>query len=309
MFNRDPAKTAAKGIDAAKSNLDRLRGQLADAEAAIATHKEQAKTAAVTGADSHVLDLAEIAIRAAQDRTATLTSAIATVSQQLAALETAHSAAQDKEQREATAQSVEILARRVLESADALVKAAAAFGDHVAKAAAFIPEANGLMHFATIVGNEIPAATSQTAKLLRQHSAAVLRGSAASILPQPQEAHTEPPPPAREATQTLFCCRSIKWVDDQGRQKIAAQFTDAEIPARLVGKALRIGACVGLDHPSRKTNQTQGSSVRNPAAATDLDVDEQPRLVDPILQSSPFEKAVIGPPRVLKVATTRSEPT
>lgn len=299
IFNRDPQKTMQRDIDAAKANLTRLRAQLAEAEAAILQSREQAKT--VTGADSHVLDAAEGLIRSAQIHQETISAAVGEVESNLAALERAKSEAADRAQREQTAQSVELLARRVLETAEAMTKAAAAFAVHIEKASAIAPEAGGLLHFAHIVGREIPAAVEQTGKLLRAHAASVLRGDAAAVMPEPAPAYVPPPVAPREATTTLFCLRSVKWRDDQGQQKSAAQFTDASIPARLVGRALRIGACVGLDHPRRKENHTQGGQARLDTA-TDLDEPESPRLAEPLVHGA-FEKPVIGEAKILKIQT------
>ncbi|HWX33930.1 MAG TPA: hypothetical protein VNZ53_41685 [Steroidobacteraceae bacterium] len=84
-----------RDIDAAKANLTRLRAQLGEAEAAITQHREQAKIAAVTGADSLVLDAAESLVRNAQDRRETFSAAVIEVESNLAALERAKSEATD----------------------------------------------------------------------------------------------------------------------------------------------------------------------------------------------------------------------
>ena len=91
----DPTKATARELDAARTNLTRLRTQLAEAEAAIIQHQGAAKTAAVTGADSHVLDAAESLIRNAQIRRETFSAAVIEVESNLAALERAKSEATD----------------------------------------------------------------------------------------------------------------------------------------------------------------------------------------------------------------------
>jgi hypothetical protein len=312
LFKTDPQKTMQRDIDAAKTNLTRLRTQLADAERAVSTHREQAKTAAVTGADAHVLDLAEAATRAAQDRVGSLSAAVVEVESQLAALETAKAEAQDNAQREQTSAQCEMLARRVVESAETMIKAAAAFADHIAKASAFIPEAGGLLHFATIVGNEIPAAVAQTSKLLRARGASVLAGTAPPTLPAPPEAYVPPPVAPGPATQTLFTTRAVKFVGVDGRQMCVAQFVDATLPLKAAKRGLALRALVPLSDPIRsKNNRGAVGAVGNPAHALDLDLDSEPvhEARPPPVMHSAFEQPKIGEPRILRFAATRSEPT
>jgi hypothetical protein len=58
--------------------------------------------------------------------------------------------------------------------------------------------------------------------------------------------------PARP-TRTVFCLRSIKWKDADGRQRSALQYEDAALPLPLADKALRSGACVSITDDRRKT--------------------------------------------------------
>jgi hypothetical protein len=188
-----------------------------------------------------------------------------------------------------------------------MVRSAAAFTDHIAKAAAFIPESNGLLNFAHIVGSEIPGAVDQTSKLLRQHATMVLAGSAPPTLKPPAEAYVPAPAaPAKEPTVLLFCVTSTKWIDAEGKQQIAPQYTDAQIPQRLASRAFRIGACVRLDHPARKANHRQGG-VAKPEHCADLDAasgrEGPPIFSEPELV--PFDR---GPAIQMQVAT-RSDPT
>lgn len=316
IFNRDPQKAMQRDIDAAKANLTRLRAQLGEAEAAITQHREQAKIAAVTGADSLVLDAAESLVRNAQDRRETFSAAVIEVESNLAALERAKSEAIDKARREATAQSCELLARRVIESAEVMVKAAAAFAVHIEKASAIAPESAGLLNFAVIVGREIPGAVDQTSKLLRQHAAAVIAGSAPSAMPQPPEPYVPPVAPLREPTAQLFCLRSVRWLDEFGVQKLGAQFNDIELPQRLAARALACGACIPVSDPRRRHYHTQGGPPPNAATCTDIDAVPEPaeaepmaspqRLAAPIKATPPeFVAYDRGPATVLKIATPR----
>jgi hypothetical protein len=142
------------------------------------------------------------------------------------------------------------------------------------------------------------------AKLLRVHAAAVLEGRAASSLPQPMQAYIPPPTPIRESTQTLFCLRSVRWIDDQGQQKFVGQYRDAAVPVRLVGHALKSGACVPVTDPRRRELQSQGGTMQHPDGALDLDEPERP---GPAIYLSPPQLQVIdrGPPIPMRVSVPR----
>jgi hypothetical protein len=302
LFSKDPQRVLERDIASAKANRDRLAAKLLECEAAISQHREQAKTAAATGAEDATLDLAEGLIRSAQDRHTTLAAALGDVEAQLAALERTHADNADRILREQTAASVELLARRVLESAEVMVKAAAAFAGHIEKAAAVAPEAAGLLNFAVIVGNEIPGAVAQTGALLRAHAAAVIAGSAPSAMPEPAPAYIPPPVAAKPPAAQLFCLRSIKFVDDTGQQRFVGQYRDASVPQRLVARALRSGACVAVSDPCRAKLHTQGDTTQHPDGAFDLD-EPEPRVAEPIMQSSPFVVVDRGPPKIVQIAT------
>jgi hypothetical protein len=122
-------------------------------------------------------------------------------------------------------------------------------------------------------------------------------------LAKPPEAYVAPPAPTKPPTQALFCLRSVKWIDDAGQQRIAGKFEDAEVPVRLVGKALKCGACVPITDPRRRElHGTQGGFAPRLDTATDLDVDPATHSSSEPIQHSAFEPARIGEARILKIA-------
>jgi hypothetical protein len=305
----DPTKTTARELDAARANLARLKTKLADTEAAIVVHQDQARTAAAAGAEDSTLDKVEHAIRALQDRSATITSAISTVETQLAGLEAAHNAVADRTLREKTASEIELLTRRCVESGAALLKSAQAHAEYIAKIVPIVPEAGQVLHFALILSNELPAATELIARLARQHREQVLAGAAPPVLKPPPEPYVAPPVAPREPTQVVFALRSVRWRDAAGKQRLGTQFNDVELPVRLIGKGLKTGAVVPVTDERRRQYRTQGGAPPRVENALDLDEpSEQPNTTEAI-QHSAFERPTIGPPRVLRVAATRSEPT
>jgi hypothetical protein len=304
-FWSDPMKKLQGDIASAKANRDRLTGKLADTEAAIIERRTAAMTLARDGAEDAALDKAEAAIRAAQDRAATITAAVAEVEQQLASLEKTFAENSDRIERGKTGAEIEQLARRWTDACAALVDAATKLGDYGERVSMIVPEAGAAWHFCKTITNEIPQNAELITKLLRQHGASVIAGSAPSAMPQPPQPYVEVLPPLREPTVQLFALRSIKWRDDQGQQRFVGQYRDAPVPQRLVARSLRSGACVPVTDPRRAKLHTQGDTTQHPDGAFDLDAEEE-RQAEPIMASAPpptFQVVDRGPPIPMKIAT------
>jgi len=156
---------------------------------------------------------------------------------------------------------------------------------------------------ALMARDEIPQSGILISRLVRDHREGVLAGTRPGTLAAPPQAYVEVLPPV-EPTEVLFALRSIKWKDGNGKQRSTAQFNDAELPTRLVKRALSCGACVPVSDPRRRANRTQGGVVRLDTA-TDLDAPvaepEHHTAVEPVMHSA-FEPPTIGPARVLKIA-------
>jgi hypothetical protein len=101
-----------------------------------------------------------------------------------------------------------------------------------------------------------------------------IRDGAAPIPPKkPAPASVAAPEPAPE-TRSLFCLRSIKWKNADGRLFNAMQYTDVELPLLLADKALRCGACVPITDERRKTlRDAHGGRHANPNAFDIVDLD------------------------------------
>lgn len=143
-------------------------------------------------------------MRAMVDRVATLQLALTQSKATVANLEREIAEQADKKQRQETSVEIEQLARSVSSSCARLVADAATLADHALRAQAAVPEAGGIAHFCSIIGTQIPEASTLIARLLRQHGESVLAGSAAAILKPPAEAFVEAPPPKPEAVTTVF---------------------------------------------------------------------------------------------------------
>src|ERR1700745_546199 len=112
----NPEKAVQRDIDAATKNRERLSAQLVEFEQAITRHAAAAKQAALTGDDAE-LDRSEGALRAAQDRSKTLTAALADVKQELAALERTKAEIADRKLRAETAAEIELVVRNMIDAA------------------------------------------------------------------------------------------------------------------------------------------------------------------------------------------------
>jgi len=106
----NPEKQMASDIAAARTNRDRLAARLVEAEHAVLERRSAAQRLALDGADDMLLDKAEAALRASQDRATTLASAITDAEQHLVTFEKAQAEYQDQKTRAATAAEAETLA-------------------------------------------------------------------------------------------------------------------------------------------------------------------------------------------------------
>ena len=90
-----------------RTGCSSLTARLAVAELEVSERREDAKRLAVEGADDGVLDKAEAKLRAAQDRVATLSSALAETKQKITVLEAEQAAAADKKLRSETVAEID----------------------------------------------------------------------------------------------------------------------------------------------------------------------------------------------------------
>jgi hypothetical protein len=105
-------------------------------------------------------------------------------------------------------------------------------------------------------------------------------------------------------TVRLFTTRPIKYRDENGRQCSAGKCVDHDLPAAVAERALKSGACVKLDNPSRATNLGNWPGNYSLAACFDLDAAEAaaPTATSPVVHSA-FEVVDRGPAFKLRVAT------
>jgi hypothetical protein len=206
----NPEKAVQRDIDAATANLERLSAKLAESEQAVARHADAAKQAALTGDDAE-LDRAEASQRAAQDRSATLRTALAEVEQQLQALERKKAEIADQRVRAQTAAEIELVVRKMTEAAAEFDAAAASLSEHTARALPWLWEVRGVADFVNVGRAQVPPAVDMVATMLRAYAKDVISGKAPATLPRgDDEVLAEVPVPAKQAEEPHFKYQVVK---------------------------------------------------------------------------------------------------
>jgi cytochrome c553 len=268
LFKLDAEKNLQKTLDAAKSIATRL----ITAKTLLAEHHTTAKQSARNNADDATLDKAKNKIRAAQIRIDTLSATLIETDQQILQLENDLTVAADKKQREATALEVEKIAEGLTSAAVDVVTSLAALALQTESMARFLPDAAGLHSFAVRANAELPGSIEMLTMLTRAYTDAVLAGRANATLPQVEAAAPPPAPPP--PTQWAFSVKPIKWTDASGTVQTQHAFFEVQLPPVVAARALRKGACVGMDHELRKREHGFGSNKAKPDPADCIDLDE-----------------------------------
>jgi hypothetical protein len=305
VFSKSPAKQLAD----AQAARDRLTEQLRDAEIAVNDLRKEAARLAVLGATEEALSAAEARTREKVDRVTTLQSALTQSKATVADLERERDQAADAALRDKTSTETEALARRMHEGCAKLVADAAALADWSTRSAAVVPESGGLVHLCAVIGNEIPAASDLIAKLLRVHAQAVLDGRAAASLPEPMQPYVQPPV-NKPATVQIFSLHALRWIDHEGTVRVSGKWRDCELPPALAEKAIRLKLAAPMSDPRRQKLVGQSPGHPEPAWLNDLNAEVGPNIAtqsaaEPVLHSA-FGKPVIGPAKIMQIATTRS---
>jgi chromosome segregation ATPase len=206
----NPEKTLLREIDTAMANRQRLSSKLAESEEAITRQATLAKDGAVSGDDA-ALDAAETSLRAAQDRAATLKTALLDVDQRLVELEQAKAEMADRKMRAETAAEVELLARDLAELAAAFDNAATRLSECTRRVVPLVIDAHGLNNFAGICRSDVPPAVTMLITSLRTYADDVLAGRAPAALPRcAEETSAQVSAPALPPEEPHFTYRPIK---------------------------------------------------------------------------------------------------
>jgi hypothetical protein len=212
----NPEKAVQRDINAATVNRERLSAKLAEAEQASARHAAAAKQAALSGDDAE-LDRAEGSLRAAQDRSNTLKTALAEVEQQLQTLEQSKADIADRKMRAETAAEIELVVRNMIEVAGEFDAVAARLSELTTRTVPWLWEARGLDDFVKVGRAQVPSAVDLVAKMLRAHTDAVIAGNAPAALPSLQQpSHMDEPEPVIDRGDNSLLAEANFTVIDRG---------------------------------------------------------------------------------------------
>jgi chromosome segregation ATPase len=183
FLKTNPEKQLARDLEAAKTSREKLATRLVEAKATRDERRALAQRLARDAADDNALDNAETALRAAQDRCATLTAALNQTDADITALEKQVADAADLKSRTETVAEIEKLIVKLQHTGRALEGTAAALAECTARAKAYSFNASGLNSFAVRVQGEMPDAVRLISDDLRFKAAQVLNGKAAASVP------------------------------------------------------------------------------------------------------------------------------
>src|SRR5450631_3105488 len=288
LFTKDP-------LDAARDSKTKLAERLAAAETAVIEKKATTKRLAVEGADDSVLDKAEAACRAAQDRVSTLTVAILEVENNIADLVAEKFKQEDEKIRAATVLELEVIERDFTRAADDTVSSAKRLSEVATRMATFIPDAAGLSIFAASVASETPANVVMLKTLLRGHVSTVLSGHGRATIPQPAAPAVLLAPPPLPALVEVISVKNVAWTVEGLTKTSHAGYKITLAPA-IASNAIKIGACVEPSDPRAKFHSSQ-RKVTTPLLINCVPLDDaarravavaEPRgVVEPIRRSAP----------------------
>jgi len=275
LFKLNAEKNLQKTLDVTKS----IAARLITAKTLLAEHHATAKQLVRDNADDATHDKAQNKNRAAQIRIHTLSATLIETDQQILQLENDLTVAADKKQREAAALEVEEIAEGFTSAASDVVTSLAALALQTESMARFLPDAAGLHSFAVRAKAELPGSIEWLTMLIRAYTDDVLAGYAKAALPQVEAAAPPPAPPP--PTQWAFSVKPIKWTDASGTVQTQHAFFEVQLPPVVAARALRKGACVGMDHELRKREHGFGSKKAKPDPADCIDLDSEVVPPDP----------------------------
>jgi hypothetical protein len=284
----DPVAKIQAALDASiKTGVDLLKQHAAS----VTTF--DAKTVAVNalaGADDATLEKAEAELTEAEKlmkrRWLFVEENIAASNQLKAELDKA----KDIKQRAATVLEYQRLEAELVEEGKTFAASALRMSEIAARIVPIAYEAGGFKSFADVAVTQVPEAIVLFSRMIREHSAAVLRGEAAATVKMPEPKFT-PAAIAKPERVTLFCMRSIKYTDPDSSKLIVIQkFQDGEFPPTYARTALEQNVCTRLSDPTRKLHYGGTPGHADVTLAFDLDAAmNTPKRagVDPIMASAP----------------------
>jgi hypothetical protein len=317
MFKQqDPVTKLRADLAAKTAARDKVASQLREIEAKVVEHRDRAR-ALVLEDDERALTLAENAMRAAQDRSASLAGGLADLDRAIAALEGEIESTIDQRTRAETAREIEKLIAKWRSSTEDFVAVAAELLAVTKETLPIAMEAHGTSVFLETGVTQVPEAMALIIGCLNSYSQRVLSGDAAPTLPRPgvpaPALKLVPPPPETE----VFALNALQWTDNSGRLQRIAKWNDVSLPQAAAERALRHGKAAPLTYLRRQELRGHGGLYPQPSWCFDCDAEPaaSESSAEPIKHSA-FEITTGLPytvqhsePQPMPMTGTRSAPT
>ena len=226
-------ESALKDKHVAREKLaDRLRA----AETALGEIRAAATRLAMAAAADAQLDWAEADMRAAEDRTKTLRTALAQLDEQIAATERELAAAKTQRDRELVANELQRMATAIEQAAPNYDTAVVALVEIITKSEASIPETTRFATNLDAVRHEVLSAAEFICAQLRSTAARTRAGNVnfpVRANPEPERAL-----PREIERQLVYTLNPLLWREGGEVRKVPA-FAQVELPKMLLPVALR----------------------------------------------------------------------
>lgn len=215
---------------------EKLSDRLRAAEMALGEIRAAATRLAMAAAADAQLDWAEADMRAAEDRTKTLRTALAQLDEQIAATERELAAAKTQRDRELVANELQRMATAIEQAAPNYDAAVVALVETITKSEASIPETTRFAINLDAVRHEVLSAAEFICAELRSTAARTRAGNAnCSVRANPEP---EQPPPREIERQLVYTLNPLLWREGGEVRKVPA-FAQVELPKMLLPVALR----------------------------------------------------------------------
>jgi uncharacterized protein YigA (DUF484 family) len=206
------------------------------AETVVAEKRAAAERLAVAGASDAKLGLAEMKLRAVEERAKTLRAELAEFDEQIASTERALADAKAQRDRDLAADRIEEMALAIERAAPGFGASAAVLVDAVTKNAASVPEATRFSTSVDAMRREVLAAADLICWQLR--SAAVRTRAGNANIAIGATAEFEQPPTQEIDRQLIYTLNALLWREG-GEVRRAPAFALVELPKNLLPVALR----------------------------------------------------------------------
>lgn len=254
-----------------RARRDDLAAQLAAVHQEIPGLKDRVRNFLIEGGDPALLAKAKTALAAADADAVDLADAIAVLDAQIAEKVSELAAVADRKRRETTVAELEAHAKRINEAALAFIAGARAYAEATGKIAGDVIDVRETHALATHLATIIPDAAALVGRVIRDHAAAVLAGSAPSTLKSGAPVVSAPQPtPVR--TRPLLALADIAWPNGT-----AAKHDQCVLPVEWADVAVRTGHALEMSDGRCKGFYSGGKAA--PMRSNCID------LADPNLRS------------------------